>query len=98
MVYERLLKGSENAVTLRYLASLLDMDERAVRAQIARERKAGHIIISDNEHGYFLPSSAEEIRRFCRSMSHRAKEILVAARMAEDALAAAEGQEQVEGW
>ena len=73
MVHERLLKGPENAVPLKHLAALLDMDERSVRAQIARERKAGHIIISDNEHGYFLPSSAEEISRFSRSMNHRAR-------------------------
>ena len=98
MIYERLSTGPENAVTLRYLANLLDMDERAVRAQIARERKVGRIIISDNEHGYFRPSNTEEIKRFYHSMSHRAKEILAVARMAEDALAAAEGQEQVEGW
>lgn len=98
MVYELLLSGSENAVPLRHLVSLLDMDERSVRAQIARERKAGHIIISDNEHGYFLPSGTDEIRRFSRSMNHRAKEILKVAQIAEDALAKAEGQEQVEGW
>lgn len=98
MVHERLSNGPENEVSLRHLAALLDMDERSVRAQIARERKAGHIIISDNEHGYFLPSSAEEIRRFSRSMNHRAKEILKVAQMADDALAKAEGQERVEGW
>lgn len=98
MVHERLLKGSENAVPLRHLTALLCMNERSVRAQIARERKAGHIIISDNEHGYFLPSSAEDIKRFSRSMNHRAKEILTVARMADDALARAEGQEQTKGW
>lgn len=98
MVYKRLSKGPENAVTLRHLAALLDMDERSVRAQIASERKRGNIIISDNKHGYFLPSSAEEIRRFSRSMHHRAKEILAVAQMADDALARAEGQEQVKGW
>jgi biotin operon repressor len=98
MVHELLLKGPESAVPLRHLTALLDMDERSVRAQIARERKSGHIIISDNEHGYFLPSSAEEIRRFSRSMNHRAKEILTVAQMADDALAKAEGQERIEGW
>lgn len=93
MVHERLLKGPDNAVPLRHLAALLDMDERSVRAQIAKERSMGHLIISDNEHGYFLPSSADEIRRFSRSMHHRAKEILAVAQMADDALARAEGQE-----
>lgn len=98
MIYERLLSGSENALRLRELSSLLGMDERSVRAQIARERKAGHIIIADNEHGYFLPAGTEDVRRFSRSMEHRAKEILAVARIAEDALAKAEGQETVEGW
>lgn len=98
MVYEQLLRGPANAVPLRHLARLLDMDERSVRAQIAKERKAGHIIISDNANGYFLPASAEEIRRFSRSMNHRAREILMVAKMADDALAKADGQEQVEGW
>lgn len=77
--------GSENGVTLRHLEKLADLPGREVRRQIERERRAGALIISDNQHGYFLTDDPAEAQRFARSMQHRAREILRTARAIEGA-------------
>ena len=77
--------GAENGVTLRHLEKLADLPGREVRRQIERERRAGALIISDNQHGYFLTDDPAEAQRFARSMQHRAREILRTARAIEGA-------------
>lgn len=67
--------GAENGVTLRHLEKLADLPGREVRRQIERERRAGALIISDNQHGYFLTDDPAEAQRFARSMQHRARAI-----------------------
>lgn len=84
--------GAANGVKLADLCRLTGLDERAVRARIHAERKAGSLILADCRHGYFLPNGEYDVRRFIRSMSHRAREINAISRAAEDALAAATGQ------
>lgn len=79
------------------LATLTNQDEREVRRQIQAERKNGKLILSDCLHGYFLPASEQDARRFIRSMSGRAAEIAAVARSAEAALADMAGQEQNTG-
>ncbi len=56
--------GAENALTLRELVQLTGEDERSIRRRIQAERKAGKLILSDCLHGYFLPASEQEARRF----------------------------------
>lgn len=90
--------GAENALTLRELVQLTGEDERSIRRRIQAERKAGKLILSDCLHGYFLPASEQEARRFIRSMSGRAAEIAAVSRAAEAALADMAGQTMVEGW
>lgn len=90
--------GAENGVKLTELAALTNQDERIVRRRIQAERKAGKLILSDCLHGYFLPASEQEARRFIRSMSGRAAEIAAVSRAAEAALADMAGQEHMEGW
>ena len=90
--------GAENALTLRELVQLTGEDERSIRQRIQAERKAGKLILSDCLHGYFLPASEQEARRFIRSMSGRAAEIAAVSRAAEAALADMAGQTMVEGW
>lgn len=68
---------------LRELVRITGYDERKVRQMIAAERRAGIPILSDNQRGYYLPSSDDETRRFCKSMRHRAIEILKTARAVE---------------
>ena len=97
-ISELLYTGAENGTTLRELVALTGMNERLVRLEIQRERKAGKLILSNNRDGYFLPERPEDVRRFARSMSRRAAEIAGVARAAETALADMTGQECLEGW
>ena len=73
------------AVPLRHLKELAGLPDREARRQIERERMAGALIISDNQHGYFLADDPAEAQRFARSMQHRAREILRTARAIEGA-------------
>lgn len=90
--------GAENGVKLTELAALTNQDERIVRRRIQAERKAGKLILSDCLHGYFLPASEQEARRFILSMNGRAAEIAAVGRAAEAALADMAGQERIKGW
>lgn len=98
LIFDRLGIGPENGKGLRQLSDETGQDPREVRRQIARERKAGKLILSDNQNGYFKPSSEHEIRRFIKSMSHRSREIAAVSRAAEDALVKMTGQATLEGW
>ena len=82
---EFLSHGRENAVPLRHLKKLLEVDGRTVRLMIERERRAGTPICADNATGYFLPSTADEKAACVRSMRHRAREIMKTARAIEQA-------------
>ena len=90
-----LMHGCENGLHLSELVQITGWTEREVRRQIQFERKAGHLILSDCEHGYFLPGEISEVRRFIRSMSRRSREIAAISRAAEDTLAKLIGQERV---
>ena len=84
-VSDFLSHGRENAVPLRHLKKLLEVDGRTVRLMIERERRAGTPICADNATGYFLPSTADEKAACVRSMRHRAREIMKTARAIEQA-------------
>lgn len=71
-----LLPGAGNAVPLRQLTAMTGRDERVVRAQIERERRAGALIVSDNVAGYWLADNAADVKRFCQSMRGRAQQII----------------------
>ena len=96
-IFDLLHPGAENGIKLPELATLTNLDEREVRRRIQAERKDGKLILSDCLHGYFLPASEQDARRFIRSMSGRAAEIAAVARSAEAALADMAGQEQNTG-
>lgn len=97
-IFDLLHPGAENGIKLPELATLTNLDEREVRRRIQAERKDGKLILSDCLHGYFLPASEQDARRFIRSMSGRAAEIAAVSRAAEAALADLSGQTMVEGW
>ena len=78
-----LMAGSENGLHLQDLVRITGQTERAVRKQIHAERRRGVPILSDNVCGYFLPSTDEERAACVRSLRHRAREILRAARAIE---------------
>lgn len=97
-IFDLLHVGAENALTLRELVQLTGEDERSIRRRIQAERKAGKLILSDNQNGYFLPKNPADVQRFALSMSRRAAEIAGIARAAEAALADLAGQEAIAGW
>ena len=90
--------GRSRGVRREDLASMMGMDERALRRQIQRERQQGTLIISDCHNGYYLPETTEDIRIFVAQMQHRAREINAVTLAAERALAEAEGQTMMEGF
>ena len=67
--------GAENGVTLPHLSAMIGLPARQVRQLIQAERLQGTPILSDNEHGYYLPKTQEDVEMFYRSMLHRAAEI-----------------------
>lgn len=81
MIAEIIAAGG--VLPLRELVKITGYDERKVRQMIAAERREGVPILSDNQRGYYLPTSDDETRRFCRSMRHRAIEIFRTARAVE---------------
>ena len=80
-----LMTGSVNGLHLQDLVRLTGEDQRTVRKMIHEERRQGVPILSDNASGYFLPGSQQEREACVRSLRHRAKEILAAARAIEKA-------------
>lgn len=90
--------GEENGIKLTELVQMTGRNERVVRRMIQHERKDGALILADNANGYFLPGNISELQRFCQSMRHRCSEIATVTRIAERALAEAEGQTMMEGF
>lgn len=74
-----LLCGQPNAITLRQLQALTNLDGRTIRRLIEFERRSGIPILSDNKTGYFLAENEVERNNFVRSMLHRANEIRLTA-------------------
>lgn len=79
MIYEMLGHGPGAGITMKELERMLGINQRDIRTIIQRERLAGLPILSDNENGYFLPSSEDDKVRFIKSMRNRAQEIARAA-------------------
>lgn len=74
-----LLCGQSNAIPLRQLQALTNLDGRTIRRLIELERRNGIPILSDNKTGYFLAENEVERDNFVRSMRHRANEIRLTA-------------------
>lgn len=55
--------GERNAVSMRYLASILTVDEREIRRMIESARRDG-LIIATCEDGYFIPETMSELLRY----------------------------------
>lgn len=78
-VSDYLLPGRENAVPLKRLKELLDLDGRTVRLMIRGERLQGTPILADCVSGYYLPGNGHERAQCVRNMRRRAAEIVRAA-------------------
>lgn len=68
-------RGRAAAISLAQLKKLLGWDGRTIRKEIARARRAGVPIVSDNLRGYWLADNPAEVEAFVRSMRGRAREI-----------------------
>ena len=98
VISKYLLCGQQNAVTLRQIVKLSELDNRTARRMIEIERRMGTPICSNNQTGYYLAADATELERFIRSMQHRAGEIWKTARALDDTLKHLDGQERMEGF
>lgn len=89
-IYDLLPVGAENAVSRRELSALTGIEDRQLRRQIAKERRAGALILSSSEinGGYYRAASREELQRYVRSMQSRCREILAVIRAAQEAIEA----------
>lgn len=63
--------GSANAISMRSLAEKLGITERTLRDRIRQARFEGYEIIGDM-HGYYLPETQEDSRRFYNLFHKRA--------------------------
>lgn len=92
--------GRQNAIPSKRLAAALGFRSvRELQEQVAKERAAGAVILSDaNGGGYFLSDEPAELERFARTLEARARNTVLAAQSARRALDAATGQEAITGW
>lgn len=99
-VFNYLQYGKENAIPAKILAKELGFRSvRELQHQIARERAAGAVILSNAcGSGYYLSNDPSELQRFTRTLNARARNTLKAAESAQRALDEASGQERMEGW
>lgn len=85
VVLEALQTGKENAISAQELCTYLGLNSvRELQHEIARERKAGAVILSTCQSGggYFLPENDREVRQFIRTLENRAKNTFAALRSA----------------
>ena len=68
--------GAESAVSRRELMDLTGLPDRELRRLIEAERRQGIPVLSDNQHGYFLPGDSAEKARCVHSLRSRAAEIM----------------------
>ena len=75
-VCDFLCYGSAFGMTSGELQRMTGLSDAQIRKAIHAERLEGVPILSSTETGYFLADSEQEKNTFCRSMKHRAREIL----------------------
>lgn len=87
-IFDMLPVGAECAISRRTLVALTGLSDRQLRYKISQERKAGALILSTTEGGggYYRAASADELRRYVRSMRSRSRETLAVIRAAEQAV------------
>lgn len=77
-ISDYLHNGAEHPQTAAELCELLHIDKRELTAAIERERRAGSPICascSTDAPGYFLASTKDEMKLYCKKLQHRAREI-----------------------
>lgn len=88
--------GEQNGQTMKQLREILDADSRSIRARVERERRDTPIL--SGQSGYYLPATEDEVRQFCASMRHRARQVWASAANVERAAGLAQHEpQQLEG-
>lgn len=76
-----LLRGRENALSLRELRRITGLHPRKITEAVQRARRRGvPVLSSSHPGGYFIAATEEEKAAFERSMRHRARETLTTLR------------------
>ncbi len=79
--------GKENAVTRGYLREVTGWNDRLVRKRIAEARKAGLLIINDQDgNGYYFADNIDEVRKQYKQDRARALSILARLKVARQIL------------
>jgi len=65
---------------------------RELQTIIARERKAGAVILSSCAGGYYLPASREEVEEFVRTQDKKARSIMFVLKSARQYMNQLDGQ------
>ena len=94
MVVEFLKRGKQKAIPSKQLAKMVGCKNvRDLRALISKERQQGAVILSTSRNGggYYLPSDADEVREFIRTLDARARHTFLALRSARKYLKELEG-------
>lgn len=92
MVYEFLQTGEENALSPTFLKNHFGFTSiRILQKQIEVEREQRHVILSSTSGGYYRASTANEIRRFIKTLENRGGRTLKALDSAKALLREIEG-------
>lgn len=70
-IYQIIPEGRNNAVSMSQLSERLHVDARQCRKIISEMRNQGYLIVGDN-HGYYVPTTNEELFRWYQSVRSRA--------------------------
>lgn len=93
MIADRLKVGKENATSTAELCAVLGFENaRDLRNAIAKERKAGAVILSSCTGGYFLPGSKAEVEEFIHTQDKKARSIMFVLKSARQYMNTIEGQ------
>ena len=92
-------KGAGAAVTVGYLAKLLNVDRREVERAIQFARQSGVPICASNAEpfGVFIAETPEELERYLKSFNRRLKEMNTTVLALGNTHAEMIGQQTIEG-
>jgi hypothetical protein len=100
-VFSMLPSGEANAVPSRTIAEIMSFpDIRSFRAEIARERRAGALILSSKSSGnagLYRPANRDELARYLSRREREAKAELYTLKATRKALRQLDGQTEIEG-
>lgn len=71
IIYDSLKVGEENGISQKDLARILNMNERQLREEVAKEREAGALICS-SDRGYYRAKNRAEIENTYNRLRSRA--------------------------